>query len=87
MKKTTFTQRFISTHDLFHASFSLQNDVGFSTYFDVTLFPMHDLTLTISTGKNCVLLNLIQKFIKIEAWLLLTFLHKQLSSIRSIVTT
>ena len=86
MKKTTFTQRFISTHDLFHALFSLQN-VGFSPYFDVTLFPMHDLTLTIPTGKNCVLLNLIQKFIKIEAWLLLTFLHKQLSSIRSIVTT
>ena len=36
------------------------------------------------TGKNCVLLNAVQEFIDIEAWLLLNFcLHIQLSSIHS----
>ena len=42
-------------------------------------------TLMILTGKNCVLPNLVQEFIEIETWLLLTFficLHNELSSIR-----
>ena len=30
--------------------------------------------ITIRTRKNCVLLNSMQEFIEIEAWLLLTFL-------------
>ena len=41
------------------------------------------------TGKNCVLLNSVEEFIEIEAWLLLTLLlcqHNQFSSINSIVT-
>ena len=39
--------------------------------------------------KTCALLNPVQKFIEIEAWLLLTFivcLHNQLISIHFIVT-
>ena len=46
-------------------------------------------SLMMLTGKNCVLLNSVQGFIEIEAWLLLTFfiyLCNQLSSIHSIVT-
>ena len=39
----------------------------------------------IITGKNCVLFNSVQEFIKIEAWLLLTFFIC-LQSIKSIVT-
>ena len=41
------------------------------------------------TGKNCVLLNSVEEFIEIEAWLLLALLlcqHNQFSSINSIVT-
>ena len=41
------------------------------------------------TRKNCVLLNLVQKFIEIEAWLLLAWLlclQNQLCSIHSIAT-
>ena len=41
--------------------------------------------LMILTGKNCVLPNLVQEFIEIETWLLLTFFicsHNELSSIR-----
>ena len=34
------------------------------------------LCLTILLGKNCVLLNSVQEFIEIEAWLLLTFFIK-----------
>ena len=44
--------------------------------------------LTIFIGKYRVLLNSIQEFTEIEAWLLLTFfiyLHTRLSSIYSIV--
>ena len=44
--------------------------------------------LTIFIGKYCVLLNSVQEFIEIEAWLLLTlfiYLHNRLSSIYSIV--
>ena len=43
----------------------------------------------ILTGKNYVLLNLLQEFISIQAWLLLTFficLHNKLNSTHSIVT-
>ena len=39
-------------------------------------------SLTMLTGKNCVLLNLVIEFIEIEAWLLLIVficLHNQLS--------
>ena len=45
--------------------------------------------LKIVTGKIGVLLNSVQEFIAIEAWLLLTFfigLHNELSSIRTIDT-
>ena len=44
------------------------------------------IPLTKITGKNCVLFDLVQEFIKIGAWLLLNFficLHGQLSSIHS----
>ena len=33
------------------------------------------LHLTILTGKNCVLLNLVQKFIEIESWLSSDLFH------------
>ena len=50
-----------------------------------------NFNLTILTGKtvfDCVLLNSVQEFIEMEAWLLLNFflyLHSQLISIHSIV--
>ena len=47
-----------------------------------------ELCLTILTRKNCVLLNSVQEFIEIEAWLFLVFficLRNQLSSMHSIV--
>ena len=43
----------------------------------------------ILAGKNCVLLNLVQEFIEIEAWLLVTFLiclQNQVRSTHYIVT-
>ena len=46
------------------------------------------LKLTIPSGKNYVLLDLVQEFTEIEAWLLLTFFvcfHSQLNFIYSIV--
>ena len=46
-------------------------------------------SLLMLTGRNFVLLNSVQGFIEIEAWLLLTFfiyLYNQLSSVHSIVT-
>ena len=46
-------------------------------------------TLNDTNRENCALLTSVQKFIEIEAWLLLTFflyLHNQLFSIHSIVT-
>ena len=46
-------------------------------------------SLAILTGKKYVLVNLVQEFLEIEAWLLLTFfvsLHSHLSLIYSIVT-
>ena len=44
-------------------------------------------TLMTLTGQNSILLNLVQEFIEIQDWLLLTFfihLHNQLSSGHSI---
>ena len=44
-------------------------------------------TLMTLTGQNSILLNLVQEFIEIQDWLLLTFfihLHNQLSSAHSI---
>ena len=49
-----------------------------------------DIYLTILTGKNSALLNSVQEFIEIEAWLLLNFficLHNPLSSIHSIASS
>ena len=42
----------------------------------------------LSHGRTCALLNSVQKFIKIQGWLLLTFftcLHNQLNSFNSII--
>ena len=47
------------------------------------------LSLTMITGKNCVLLNSVQEITEIEAWLLLIFficLRNKLSSIHSTAT-
>ena len=41
----------------------------------ITLYE-RELCSTILPGKNCVLLNSVQEFIEIEAWLLLTFFIK-----------
>ena len=44
--------------------------------------------LTVLTWKTSALLNLVQKFIEVKGWLLLTFfvcLHNQLSSFNSII--
>ena len=46
--------------------------------------------LTMSHGRTCALLHLVQKFIKIQGWLRLTFficLHNQLSSFNSVIRT
>ena len=47
------------------------------------------LSLTMLTGKNCVLLNSVKEITEIEAWLLLIFficLRNKLSSIHSTAT-
>ena len=44
---------------------------SFDKNFIITLYEK-GLCLTILPGKNCVLLNSVQEFIEIEAWLLLT---------------
>ena len=48
---------------------------SFDKNFIITLYEK-GLCLTILPGKNCVLLNSVQEFIEIEAWLLLTFFIK-----------
>ena len=63
--------------------------MNFNLYFLILLRGayVYSSTLTIITGKNCVFLNSVQIFTKIQGWLLLTFficLHNQLSSIHSI---
>ena len=52
--------------------------VGCYSFYKNCIITLYEigLCLTILLGKNCVLLNSVQEFIEIEAWLLLTFFIK-----------
>ena len=57
---------------------SINYSVGCYSFYKNCIITLYEkgLCLTILLGKNCVLLNSVQEFIEIEAWLLLTFFIK-----------
>ena len=75
---------------MFHTALvSLNNTTNVShciSFFKYDRFLTSGKRLPIAREKNCVILNSIQEFIEIEAWLLLTIfirLHNQLSYLHS----
>ena len=73
-----FSKWFI-THCKMEICISSRNySVGCYSFYKNCIITLYEkgLCLTILLGKNCVLLNSVQEFIEIEAWLLLTFFIK-----------
>ena len=62
--------------------FLIKAIVGFAKFYQI-FATIH--FLMILTGKHCVLLNLLQEFIEIEAWVLLrpSYVHKVNCPVRS----
>ena len=71
--------KWFMTHCKMEICISSRNySVGCYSFYKNCIITLYEkgLCLTILLGKNCVLLNSVQEFIEIEAWLLLTFFIK-----------
>ena len=72
-----FIRNAVIKHDHMHTNSNLKVYMHLATA-DLKIL----LHLTILTGKNCVLLNLVQKFIEIESWLSSDLFHVFAQSIK-----